>query len=131
MFAQKDIQISVHCDDDLYWYIDTDLIQGVLANIMNNLYIYAKSRIEVVARVEEGAFVLQIKDDGSGYPDDMFLTPTCSSQKRFSFKSSNTGLGLYFSEISAEMHQNNGQKGYITTSNDGIDGGGCFSIVLP
>ena len=131
MFKHRNISVSIQCDDDLYWYIDSDLIQGVLANIMNNLYIYAKTEMVVIARIENQRFILQIKDDGQGYPDEMFLTPTCSTQRRFRFKSSSTGLGLYFSEIAAEMHQNNGEKGYITTSNDGINGGGCFSIVLP
>ncbi|MDC8445407.1 MAG: HAMP domain-containing histidine kinase [Nitrosomonas sp.] len=131
MFANKNIMVSVRCSDDLYWYIDSDLIRGVLVNIMNNLYIYAESRIEIAAWQENQTFILQIKDDGPGYPDEVFDVSMRGAQKRFSFKSSNTGLGLFFSEMAAEMHQNNGKKGYITMSNDGIDGGGCFSIVLP
>lgn len=131
MFTNKNITVSVCCSDDLYWYIDSDLIQGVLVNIMNNLYIYAESRIEIAAWQENQTFVLQIKDDGPGYPDEVFDVSMRDAQKRFSFKSSNTGLGLFFSEMAAEMHQNSGKKGYITMSNDGIDGGGCFSIVLP
>lgn len=131
MLANKNITVSVRCSDDLYWYIDSDLIQGVLVNIMNNLYIYAESKIEVAAWQENQTFILQIKDDGPGYPDEMFDVSMRDAQKRFSFKSSSTGLGLFFSEMAAEMHQNNGKKGYIAMSNDGIDGGGCFSIVLP
>lgn len=131
MFSNKNITVSVCCSDDLYWYIDSDLMQGVLVNIMNNLYIYAESKIEVAAWQENQTFILQIKDDGPGYPDEMFDTSIRDAQKRFSFKSNSTGLGLFFSEMAAEMHQNNGKKGYITMSNDGIDGGGCFSIVLP
>lgn len=131
MFAQKDIAVSVCCDADLYWHIDSDLMRGVLANILNNLYIYANANVEIRAWEENQAFILQIRDDGPGYPDDMFLPSTRAPQKRFNFKSSNTGLGLYFSEVAAEMHQHQGRKGYITTRNDGINGGGCFAIVLP
>src|SRR5690606_364330 len=109
----------------------SDLMQGVLVNIMNNLYIYAQSKIEIAAWEENQTLILQIKDDGPGYPDAIFGMPMRNAQKRFSFKSSSTGLGLFFSEIAAEMHRNNGKKGYITISNDGINGGGCFSIVLP
>ncbi len=131
LFTKNNISVSVQCDDDLHWYLDSDLIHGVLANIMNNLYVYAKSKVAIAAWQENQNFVLQIKDDGLGYPAEMFLMSAHDVQKRFSFKSSNTGLGLYFSRVAAEMHQNNGKKGYITISNDGIDGGGCFSIVLP
>jgi K+-sensing histidine kinase KdpD len=131
MFTNKNITVSLCCNDDLYWYIDSDLLHGVLVNIMNNLYIYAESKIEIAAWQENQTFILQIKDDGPGYPEEMFDVSTRDAQKRFSFKSSSTGLGLFFSEMVAEMHQNNGKTGYITMSNDGIDGGGCFSIVLP
>lgn len=131
MFTNKNIAVSICCSDDLYWYIDSDLMQGVLVNIMNNLYIYAQSKIEIAAWEENQTFILQIKDDGPGYPDAIFCMSMRNAQKRFSFKSSSTGLGLFFSEIAAEMHRNNGKKGYITISNDGINGGGCFSIVLP
>ncbi len=131
MFTNKNITVSLCCNDDLYWYIDSDLLHGVLVNIMNNLYIYAESKIEIAAWQENQTFILQIKDDGPGYPEEMFDVSTRDAQKRFSFKSSSTGLGLFFSEMAAEMHQNNGKTGYITMSNDGIDGGGCFSIVLP
>jgi len=131
MFTNKNITVSLCCNDDLYWYIDSDLLHGVLVNIMNNLYIYAESKIEIAAWQENQTFILQIKDDGPGYPEEMSDVSTRDAQKRFSFKSSSTGLGLFFSEMAAEMHQNNGKTGYITMSNDGIDGGGCFSIVLP
>lgn len=131
MFTNKNITVSLCCNDDLYWYIDSDLLHGVLVNIMNNLYIYAESKIEIAAWQENQTFILQIKDDGPGYPEEMFDVSTRDAQKRFSFKSSSTGLGLFFSEMAAEMHQNNGKTGYITMSNDGIDGGGCFSIMLP
>jgi K+-sensing histidine kinase KdpD len=131
MFTNKNITVSLCCNDDLYWYIDSDLLHGVLVNIMNNLYVYAESKIEIAAWQENQTFILQIKDDGPGYPEEMFDVSTRDAQKRFSFKSSSTGLGLFFSEMAAEMHQNNGRTGYITMSNDGIDGGGCFSIMLP
>jgi K+-sensing histidine kinase KdpD len=115
----------------LYWYIDSDLINGAVTNIMNNLYTYAKSAIEITVRVENNSLILQIKDDGHGYPEEMLRSQSRNQQENFSFKSSNTGLGLYFSGIAAGMHQNNGRSGFISISNDGINGGGCLSIVLP
>jgi hypothetical protein len=52
-------------------------------------------------------------------------------QNNISFDNSNTGLGLYFSKLVAEIHKNKGRHGYINTTNEGIDGGGCFAIYLP
>ena len=131
LFAQKNISITIQCADELYWYIDRELINGAITNIMNNLYAHAQSAIEITAYTENNRFVLQIKDDGNGYPEEVLHSRTSGQQKNFSFTSSNTGLGLYFSEIAAEMHQNNGKSGAITISNEGISGGGCISIDLP
>lgn len=131
LFAHKNISVTINCADELYWYIDRELVNGVVTNIMNNLYTYAKSAIEITARIENKSFILQIKDDGQGYPEEMLHVQSCHQQESFSFKSSSTGLGLYFSRIAAEMHQNNGRSGYTTIGNDGINGGGCFSIILP
>lgn len=131
LFAHKNISVTLQCADELYWYIDRELINGVVTNIMNNLHTYAKSAIEITARTENKSLVLQIKDDGQGYPEEMLRAQLYNQQENFSFKSCNTGLGLYFSRIAAEMHQNNGRSGYTTISNDGINGGGCFSIILP
>ncbi len=53
------------------------------------------------------------------------------NQNNISFENANTGLGLYFPRLAAEIHKNKGKRGYITTTNEGINGGGCFSIYLP
>jgi len=131
LLAHKNISLTVNCADELYWFIDRDLINGVITNIMNNLYTHAKSTIEIDARQKNKSLILQIKDDGPGYSEEILLAPSCTQRKNFSFNSNNTGLGLYFSGIAAEMHQNNNKSGYITTNNEGINGGGCFSIILP
>lgn len=130
LFAQKHITLTVNCPKDLYWHLDSDLMRGAIGNIMHNLYAHARSNVTIAARTDNQALVIQIKDDGPGYPDEI-LQPACHHQKKFSFKSSNTGLGLYFSEIAAHLHCNYDKKGHIALSNNGINGGGCVTVVLP
>jgi len=132
MIRHRQIEKEVNCDNDLYWFFDRDLITGVLSNVINNLYKYTKNKIQVSAEKEDDFLVMRVKDNGPGYPKNMLLDHAeIDKQKSISFNNSNTGLGLYFSRLVAELHKNKGKKGYITTTNEGIDGGGCFSLYLP
>lgn len=132
MILQRNIEKHLECDNNLHWFFDRDLITGVISNVINNLYKYTKNRISISATIEEGYLVIKIKDNGPGYPDNMLIVHKESdNQKSISFENSNTGLGLYFSRLVAEIHKNKGRSGYITTTNEGIDSGGCFSIYLP
>ncbi len=132
MIRHRKIEKELECDNNLYWFFDRDLITGVISNVINNLYKYTKNKIHVSAEKEDGYLVIRIKDNGPGYPENMLIVHEESdSQKSISFDNSNTGLGLYFSRLVAEQHKNKGRSGYITTTNEGIDGGGCFSLYLP
>ena len=132
MIRHRQIEKNIECDSELQWFFDRDLITGVLSNVINNLYKYTKNKIHVSAIKEDGYLVIRIKDNGPGYPENMLIVHEDSdNEKSISFDNSNTGLGLYFSRLVAELHKNKGKSGYITTTNEGIDGGGCFSIYLP
>jgi len=130
LFAQKQIVSKIYCEKDLYWHLDCDLMNGALGNILHNLYQYAQSRVEIIAKKVHQSLIIQIKDDGPGYPEEILLS-SGQQQKKFSFASASTGLGLYFVEIAAKLHQHNGNEGHIVITNEGIDGGGCITIKLP
>ncbi len=132
MIRNRNIKEALECNDDLYWFFDRDLITGVISNVVNNLYKYTKDKLLISAVKEEGYLVIKIQDNGPGYPENMIVTHDEDNlQTNISFDKANTGLGLYFSKLVAELHKNKGKNGYITTTNDGIDGGGCFSLYLP
>jgi signal transduction histidine kinase len=133
MIRHRKIEETLECDDDLYWFFDRDLITGVISNVVNNLYKYTKDKLVISAYKEDGYLVIKVQDNGPGYPDNMIFSHDEEDvhQKNICFDNANTGLGLYFSRLVAELHKNKGQIGYITTTNDGIDGGGCFSLYLP
>ncbi|HIM06924.1 MAG TPA: HAMP domain-containing histidine kinase [Gammaproteobacteria bacterium] len=132
MILHRNIEKELECNNDLQWFFDRDLITGVMSNVINNLYKYTKDKILISTSIKDNYLLIQIKDNGPGYPENMLVThENTDKEKSISFENSNTGLGLYFSRLVAELHKNKGKNGYITTSNDGIDGGGCFSIYLP
>jgi signal transduction histidine kinase len=127
----KGVTVSVDCDPSLYWYIDRDLVTGVLTNALNNAYQYTKDRIRVAAQVVNGCLELRIEDNGTGYPAHMLLQEGITSAKGINFLSGSTGLGFYFSTRVAQMHRNGERTGTLTTENGGALGGGCFVLRLP
>lgn len=132
MIKHRGITKRFECDEDLYGFFDRDLIAGVLSNVINNLYKYTKDQLLVTACKEDDYLVITIMDNGPGYPENMIVSnKDNNNQNNINFENANTGLGLYFSRLAAELHKNKGKCGFITTTNEGIDGGGCFSIYLP
>jgi len=133
LLASRGIRIETVCDDNLFWAFDRNLIEGVLDNIINNAFRYAKSTVKLRAGSENGYLALLIEDDGAGYPPSMLINE--NRQPRFKqeidFKTGSTGLGLYFSMMVAAMHVNHQKEGFISIVNGGNLGGGVFSIYLP
>lgn len=123
-------KIELSCTDDLCWFFDRDLISGVINNIINNACKYTKDKIRLSAHIENEQLAICIEDNGSGYPPHM-LYPNTQTQAGVNFNTGSTGLGLYFASIVAALHHNKDLLGSISTSNDGIDGGGQFTIYLP
>lgn len=130
MILNRNIDYEIDCKKDIYWFFDRDLLTGVISNVINNLYKYTKDKLVISASRQEDYLVIKIKDNGPGYPEQMLISND-DEKKSISFDQANTGLGLYFSRLVAELHKNKGRNGFITTTNEGIDGGGCFSIYLP
>ena len=71
----KHITIAVDCAPDCYWYMDRDLISGVVLNALNNAFQYTRDTIRVAARIEGDWLELRVEDNGSGYP------PPCCAMK--------------------------------------------------
>jgi signal transduction histidine kinase len=125
----KGIGVVTECDDDLSWFLDRNLLSGVINNVLNNTFRYAKTRIKIRAVESNGWLALSIEDDGQGYPAGMLGTDVRKSG--ISFTTGSTGLGLYFASAIAQLHRNKGKEGFISIRNSGEYGGGCFTITLP
>ena len=74
--------------------------------------------------------MIAISDDGQGYPPAM-LEHQADYVLGINMSSGSTGLGLYFGQRIAELHQRNGVQGRIALANEGALGGGEFRIYLP
>jgi len=126
----RGIGADIECDEDLIWLFDRELVIGVLGNAVNNAIRYARSRLLLEARVINRELVINIHDDGAGFPAGL-LENGVRQEHGVSFSDGNTGLGLYFSQAIAQLHRNNNRSGQISLSNGGTLDGGCFSLILP
>lgn len=130
MLTPRGIAIEAVCNTDSAGYFDREMVAGVINNVVNNAYKYSKDRIHLSAAVSDGYVMISVEDNGSGYPPDMVRTGGVEAGPT-NFKSGSTSLGLYFASLIAHMHANKGRHGYIRCANEGIDGGGKFSIYIP
>jgi len=130
LLSERDINCDIDCDDQLNWFFDRELIEGVIANLINNAYRYANKKIRLSANVENKQLKICVKDDGPGYPEKM-ISQFSPANSRINYSTGSTGLGLYFAALIAELHTNKAQVGTIVLSNDGINAGGCFTLYLP
>lgn len=130
-FAAHHIQVSLDCDSSLVGFFDSDLIAGVISNILNNSIRYSKQQLCLSARQEQDMLIITIEDDGTGYPPNMLISDEVMPGK-LNFESGNTGLGIYFASLVAKAHRNRDRCGHIHISNDSrYPGGGKFTIALP
>lgn len=130
IMSLKGINFELACQNDLMGFFDLELVTGMINSVINNAYKYAKDRIRVGASREDGYLKLFVEQSGDGYPEFM-LHGNADTRHQVNFKTGSTGLGLLFASTIARMHTHQGKTGYITTTNDGIDGGGRFTLYLP
>ena len=117
-------------NDELLHFMDEELIGSVIANVINNSIRYTRSTIHLHAAMEDSQLMIAISDDGQGYPADM-LGRYSSGTRDADVTQGSTGLGLYFGQCIARLHQRDGRHGYIELSNGGRLGGGEFRLYLP
>lgn len=133
LLGSRGIRLVTESEAGLFWAFDRNLIEGVLDNVINNAFRYAQVTVKISARTENGYLVLQVEDDGKGYPPSMLINENREPEfkQEIDFKTGSTGLGLYFSMMVATIHVNQDKKGFISIVNGGDMGGGVFSIYLP
>ena len=131
MLDFKGIHVSVDCPADCFWYLDRDLVKGVLVNALNNAYHYTLDKIHIVARTKNQVLELRVEDNGPGYPERLLLQGDVASSKPVNFENGSTGLGFYFSDQVARLHKNGDRRGALSIANGGRYGGGCFVLQLP
>ena len=130
LLALKGIELEMDCEEDLLCFLDRELISSILNSVVNNAFKYTRDRIRIGARREGGYTAVFIEENGGGYPTAM-LHGAGQAPGDIDIRNGSTGLGLYFTATIARMHHHKDRRGYITTTNEGIDGGGRFTLYLP
>jgi len=130
LLAHHHIELEIQSAQTLEWFFDRAMTLGIINTIINNALRHANNKIILAATGNQSELVISILDDGPGYPDAT-LSRDDTEQAELSFNSGNTGLGLHFAKVVAELHHKGEQHGHIELSNNGINDGGKFSIYLP
>lgn len=131
MLTDKNITLTINAEENLAWYFDREIVMGVLNNALNNASRYTKSRIEISAHIKDDFLVIEIHDDGTGYPGMLLEAAPGEILNNINFQTGSTSLGIYFAEMVTRLHVQGDKKGSIKLSNGGKFGGGVFSIYLP
>lgn len=109
-------------------FFDDALVRLAIGNALHNACRHTRSRVQLSARQQGDFLLLEVCDDGEGYPEKILATrgkqPTASSGR-------GTGLGLYLAGKIAECHQSQGQHGAIELSNASEGQGAVFRMFLP
>lgn len=120
-------QLIAHIEGDMPFYGDALLLHLLFNNLIENAIKYspAGSPVEITLGHRNGGYLLQVKDQGSGIPDqekkkifDKFYRVGREETR----KTKGTGLGLYLSMKIAEGH-----NARITVK-DNPTGGSIFAI---
>lgn len=130
LLQTRSIELELDCDESLSGYFDSDLVGGVVNNILVNCARYSKSKLKLSAAQTSDGLCISIEDDGPGYPEHMLNASTFCEAKA-TFAGGRPHLGLMFANKVALMHQNKTQRGFIRLDNESSLGGGCFKLFLP
>ena len=126
----KGVNLDFDCPEDLYGWLDYELVFGVIVQALHNALHYTRSQVFLSAFASGDGVLVRIEDDGPGFPD-FLLEQGNASQRGISFETGSTGLGLYFADVVARLHKAGGRSGRIFLANGGRFGGGSFSLELP
>jgi K+-sensing histidine kinase KdpD len=126
----KKITLEVFQPREMFWYLDADLINLLLNDMLINAMRYCRKKIILKVYQENEYLCFEVSDDGSGYPESMLQANTTRMQD-FDISQGRTGLGLFFARLIAEAHSSGKNKGSIELANGGTLGGSVFTLKLP
>jgi signal transduction histidine kinase len=106
-------------------FFDDALVRMALANALHNACRSARSRVDLAVYEKNKMLVLEISDDGPGYPDSLLANGGAEPSP---VSGRGTGLGLYMARRIAELHRLENRHGHIELSNAG---GAVFRMLLP
>src|SRR5690606_17599731 len=128
LFEIRDLELRLDCDPDLCGYFDPTLVAGVLNNVLVNAARYARRLVSIDARATSEGLLIEVLDDGDGFPQKMRQQCSGNRDRGIDFQSGSTNLGLFFAGEVAALHRRGAQAGSIALRNR-PEGGGCFQLL--
>lgn len=121
-----DLVISINTDKaPAFVFFDDALVRMALANAIHNACCAAHGKVNLAAYEQDKMLVLEVSDDGSGYPESLLKN---SGAEPSAVSGRGTGLGLYLANKIAGLHRLENRHGYVELSNAG---GAVFRMMLP
>lgn len=120
--------IQFHPDETLpYFKIDMGLMEQVIHILIQNAvnYTHEGSIIQINSKEENENLILEIRDNGNGFPEDKLELVFEKFYRLPNSKTGGTGLGLSIAKGFVEAH-----NGTIELKNN-PQGGACFTIKIP
>lgn len=128
--THKNKTLEVQHNADVAWFMDADLINLLLNDVLVNAMRYSRTTIRLSTFVDNGWLCFRVEDDGPGYPKSM-LKANAVKMQDFDISHGRTGLGLFFARLIAQAHTRGQQHGSIELANAGALGGSVFTLRLP
>lgn len=112
VFAEKHIICSVKCSKEVVAYVDSDRLQQVLINILDNAKKHSHHGDQVILEVTQDKHhtLITISDEGEGIPEKdlpYIFDRLYRVEKSRSRESGGTGLGLSIAKEIVEAHGGN------------------------
>ncbi|WP_369921505.1 sensor histidine kinase [Marinomonas polaris] len=121
----KSLELEYSCNANLTSIFDERLMTAVVSTAVYNALRFAKSKILISAKKENDFLIIAIEDDGEGFKQ------ADTDEQPEEFLEGNTGLGLYFAELSATAHVVNDVRGFIKKESSLNLGGASLTVYLP
>ncbi len=123
------LQLQFDCDEELDGFFDPALVNIILDTAIYNAVKENAKTILLRAQREGDDLLLQIEDDGPGFPQTM-LEPT-GQVAGLKDDGQSTGLGLYFARTLIAQHEESGRTGQIELGKSAQLGGASVTLILP
>lgn len=124
MAEREGKSLKIDCEADLHVRMDTQDIEEVIGNILDNAVKWARTSAYIAARSTEDGIEIRIDDDGPGIPEDA-REVVLRSGGRLDTSVSGTGLGL---AISVDLLNSYGCKLKLDTS-ESLGGLACRILI--
>lgn len=128
--TKKQIELAVELHDNIQIYADSNMLQAILLNLLNNAIKFTNTHGKITIQVDDTAtdFVnIKVCDSGIGMSEEevkqLFTSEHLS--KKGTAQEKGTGLGLLLCKEFVERH-----KGTLTVEST-LHKGSCFAFTMP